>query len=200
MTDFTPADMAAVMRGNNDGFDGGSWWIVLVIILMWGRGGWGGNGIDGNPVTEADLCSANSFNELKSQVGRLSDMGQQQAMQTWNGMSNMGYEIQNLVNGLSRQVSECCCTTQRAIDGVNYNIAEQACGIKEAIHREGEMTRGLIQENKIEALQQKLTQMEMQNMIGQATCGMIRMPSQFTYPVPFPWPTPPASTTTTTTA
>lgn len=197
MADFTPADMAAVMgRNNGEMGEFGSWWVILVIILMWNRGGW--NGDNGNAVTQADLCSANSFNELKSQVGRMADMQDQQFMQTWNGMSNQGYEIQNLMNSLSRQISECCCTTQRAIDGVNYNIAEQACGIKEAIHREGEMTRGLIQENKIEALQQKLSQMETQNIVNQATCGMIRMPSQFTYPVPFPWPTPPTSTTTTT--
>lgn len=197
MADFTPADMAAVMgRNNGEMGEFGSWWVILVIILMWNRGGW--NGGNGNAVTQADLCSANSFNELKSQVGRMADMQDQQFMQTWNGMSNQGYEIQNLMNSLSRQISECCCTTQRAIDGVNYNIAEQACGIKEAIHREGEMTRGLIQENKIEALQQKLSQMETQNIVNQATCGMIRMPNQFTYPVPFPWPAPPTSTTTTT--
>lgn len=197
MADFTPADMAAVMgRNNGEMGEFGSWWVILVIILMWNRGGW--NGDNGNAVTQADLCSANSFNELKSQVGRMADMQDQQFMQTWNGMSNQGYEIQNLMNSLSRQISECCCTTQRAIDGVNYNIAEQACGIKEAIHREGEMTRGLIQENKIEALQQKLSQMETQNIVNQATCGMIRMPNQFTYPVPFPWPAPPTSTTTTT--
>lgn len=198
MNEMTPADMAAVMRNGNGDGDFGSWWVILVILLMWNRNGWGGS--EGSPVTEAGLCTANSFNELKSQVGRMSDQQATQFMQTWNGMSSQGYEIQNLVNALSRQIAECCCTTQRAIDGVNYNIAEQACSIKEAIHREGELTRGLVQENKIEALQQKLTQMEMQNMIGQATCGMIRMPSQFTYPVPFPWPAPPTSTTTTTTS
>lgn len=209
MADFTPADMAAVVgRNNGEMGDFGSWWVILVIILMWNRGGWGGYD-NGNPVTEGDLCSANSFNELKSQVGRMSDMQNQQFMQTWNGMSNMGYETQNLVNRLQQQISECCCNTQRAIDGVNYNIAEQACAVKNAIHQEAETTRRelgqMITQDKFERMQARINELEnnemrcfVNNAVNQATAGMIRLPQQFTYPWPFPWPMPSTDSTTTT--
>jgi hypothetical protein len=37
------------------------------------------------------------------------------------------------VNGLERQIADCCCATQRAIDGVNYNLATQACDTRNTI-------------------------------------------------------------------
>ena len=42
--------------------------------------------------------------------------------------------MQNGFNGLSHQLSDCCCATQRAIDGVNYNLATQACETRTAIY------------------------------------------------------------------
>ena len=37
------------------------------------------------------------------------------------------------VHNLGYQMRDCCYTTQRAIDGVNYNMATQAAGINNAI-------------------------------------------------------------------
>jgi hypothetical protein len=34
---------------------------------------------------------------------------------------------------LSHQISDCCCTTQRAIDGVNYNMATQTNALQQAM-------------------------------------------------------------------
>jgi hypothetical protein len=45
-----------------------------------------------------------------------------------------GYNVQGGINSLSHQLSDCCCATQRAIDGVNYNIATQACDTRAAIY------------------------------------------------------------------
>lgn len=186
MNEMSLSDIAAVTRGNTDEMGGfGSWWIVLVILLMWGRGGWGGVG-GGNPVTEADLCSANSFNELKSQIGRMSDQQAAIARQTDNAICNLGYENASLSSQLQAQIANCCCETQRAIDAVNYNIAAQGCETREAIRTEAAATRSLMQENKIEQLQHQINQLETANLINQATCGIIRMPQTFAYQVPFP--------------
>ena len=63
------ADIAAVTdrgdrRGDN-GMFGGDWSIIILflILTMFGGGNWNGRG---NAVTEADLCNANSFSELKA--------------------------------------------------------------------------------------------------------------------------------------
>ena len=42
------------------------------------------------------------------------------------GICNLGYNMQTGINDISRQIGDCCCQTQRSIDGVNYNIANVA--------------------------------------------------------------------------
>lgn len=115
--------------------------------------GWGGNGFGGNrnageqPVTEAGLCNAMNFNDLANQVGRVNDMMQTQFMQTSQGLASVGYEnLRNFAQtqdtikdgnyALSSQLANCCCTTQRGIDSVNYNgainqlqLSQAMCGV-----------------------------------------------------------------------
>jgi hypothetical protein len=52
---------------------------------------------------------------------------------------------------------QCCCETQRAIDGVKFQSSQNTCDIVSAIHAEGEATRGLITQNTIQALRDKLS-------------------------------------------
>ena len=48
---------------------------------------------------------------------------------------------------------------------------EKLCGIKEAVHAEGEATRAMIQQNKIETLQAQVNELKTQNMF----CGIPRI-------------------------
>ena len=50
--------------------------------------------------------------------------------------------MQSGFNSLGHQLSDCCCQTQRAIDGVNYNLATQACDTRRAI---SDSTRDIIE-------------------------------------------------------
>lgn len=138
MNDMSLADIAAVTRNNDgygDGFNSWIWIIIFVIWGAWGGRGFGGNGgSDGSAVTEAGLCNAMNFQELANSVGRLSDNQALQFTQLTNGVCNLGYELQSLnnatnvnmlqgFNAIQQVIDNCCCTTQRAIDSVNYNGA-----------------------------------------------------------------------------
>ena len=48
-------------------------------------------------------------------------------------MSNGSHSVDNSICNLGYQLQDCCCQTQRAVDGVNYNMATQANGIQNAI-------------------------------------------------------------------
>lgn len=126
---FSLSDIAAVLGGNRDGgMFGGSLGAVILIVLFllfMGRGNaWGGGGgTAGNPVTEADLCSSQSFAELKSGVARNADAINGMYTGLQNGMSTMGYETLRNFNAVQQQIATCCCGIERAIDGVNYNGA-----------------------------------------------------------------------------
>lgn len=45
------------------------------------------------------------------------------------GIVTNGYETRNGIQGISSQLANCCCETQRAIDGINYNMATNTCAI-----------------------------------------------------------------------
>lgn len=67
---------------------------------------------------------------------------------------------------LSRQVADCCCTTQRAIDAVNANVNEKFAAIE----------KGQLQQT-IAAQQNQLNQLFMQ----QQLCGVVRYPNTTAY-------------------
>lgn len=46
-----------------------------------------------------------------------------------NAICTLGYQNQAGFNMLSRELADCCCTTQRAIDSVKYENAKNTCDI-----------------------------------------------------------------------
>ena len=142
---MSPADVAAVTR-NNDGFgfggENGAWWIIILLLFGWGGrgfgGGFGSQGFGGYcgcgvPATQADLAAG--FNN--SAVLNNLDGIENALCQGFNGVNTAilqnGYNTQAGINTLSHQLADCCCATQRAIDGVNYNLATQACDTRNTI-------------------------------------------------------------------
>lgn len=131
--------------GNNGDW---AWIIILFLIFGWGgRGfgnGFGGNGGVGaydNYVLSSDFATlqrliqdGNNMLERRTDniINGLCDGFYTQA-QLINGVntniSNLGFNLQNCCCELKSQLADCCCTTQRAIDGVNYNLATNTCAI-----------------------------------------------------------------------
>ena len=129
-------------------------WAILLLALLGNRGfgfggGYGGGQSEfvgyelGKGATQADVASGfnnsavlGSLNDIKlTQASNLNFINQGFAglntvIQSGfagvdNAICTLGYQNQAGINSLSHQISDCCCATQRAIDGVNYNIAKQ---------------------------------------------------------------------------
>lgn len=185
MDNMSLSDIAAVTRGENgDGWGSGSWWIIVLFLFafMGGGFGFGNRGPNGEPVTEAGLCNAMNFNDLQNAVGRLSDKEDLHMMQLSQGLSSVGYEnLRNFADAqaavkdgnyaLASQLADCCCTTQRAIDGVNYNGAMNTAAINANVTAQTQKVLDAIQQNKIEELQAKVSTLETQQMF----CGVPRV-------------------------
>ena len=79
-----------------------------------------------------------------------------------NGLCDGFYaQNTNLLNGfsgISREIASCCCETNRNIDSVRYDMSKGFCDVAGAIHAEGEATRALINENKIESLRDRIAE------------------------------------------
>ena len=139
-------------NGNgNNGWGDGSWlWFIIVIFAIfggWGNGfGWGGNnGRDGYPcATQADVRAAVDQQTLISKIDQqtyglsstftaLNDNLNSNFRGIDNAICTLGYQNQQGFNDVAHQISDCCCATQRAIDGVNYNLATQTNAIQNAM-------------------------------------------------------------------
>lgn len=183
MTDgVSLADIAAVTdKADNNMFGGagggGMWIFALLVLLLLG----GGNGIFGagknGAVTEAGLCNAMNFNDLQNSVGRLNDNLQHDYQGLQNGICNLGYETLRNFNTVQQQVADCCCTTQRAIDGVNYNGAINTAAINANTTAQTQKILDAMAQNKIDSLQAQVNQLQLQS----AMCGVIRYPNATTY-------------------
>ena len=168
---------------------GNDWWILLLLLCGWGNNGWGNGGNNqmvgyelGRVATTNDVASG--FNN-SAVLGSLNDLklGQSQGfagvqqtlcqgfsgvnqtvMNGFHGVDNaictLGYQNQAGIHALGTQLADCCCKIERGIDGVNYNMATQACDLKNAIYNS---TRDIIDSNRcgFDRIAGMLTQQEL---------------------------------------
>lgn len=153
LSDGTPMmtmPVAPANGGNGGGFGwggDGAWLIILFLIFAvfgWGGNGWGNNaGNSGGVVDGYVLTSdfANVERKIDSVNQGLCDGFYQQAqlvngtnMAMANGFaqaelsrSNQQAALMQQLNAMQMQAAECCCNTQRSIDGVRYDMATQGC-------------------------------------------------------------------------
>lgn len=139
-------------NGNgNNGWGDGSWlWFIIVVFAIfggWGNGfGFGGNnGRDGYPcATQADVRAAvdqqTLISKLDKQTYGLADTFtalNNTLNSNFRGIDNaictLGYQNQQGFNEVAHQISDCCCATREAIQGVNYNLATQTNAIQNAM-------------------------------------------------------------------
>lgn len=137
---YTLSDIAAVTDGNrnNNGMFGGDWsaWIILFLLFgLFGNGGWGGfgGGFGGGGAgfqgyaTRADINEGFALNGITNGITAIQQ-----------GICDSTYALNNAINGgfhsMERQLADCCCGTQRAIDGVNFNMAKGFCDLGNVVN------------------------------------------------------------------
>ena len=140
-------------NGNNGAWGDGGWlWIIVVFALLFG---WGGNGFGGFGggnfgrdcypcATQADVRAAVDQQTLISKIDQqtyglsstftaLNDNLNSNFRGIDNAICTLGYQNQQGFNEVSHQISDCCCATREAIQGVNYNLATQTNAIQNAM-------------------------------------------------------------------
>ncbi len=133
---YSLSDIRAVTEGNRDGGFGGDWgaWIILFLLFgLFGRGGFGGFGGNGGAGNGAPCATQADVRAAVDQQTLISKLDQQ----TY-GLADSTYALNNAItggfHGLERQLADCCCATQRAIDGVNFNMAKGFCDLGNVVN------------------------------------------------------------------
>lgn len=177
-SNYSLSDIRAVTDG--DGFGGGNnaWVLILLFAMIFGGGGFGfGNNRSGSAVTEADLCNANSFNDLKSSVRNVSDQIGSMYTGLQNGICNLGYTNLENFNAIVRQISDCCCTTKQEIGTVRFDMANYTAAINANTTAGIQKVLDKLCETETQNLRDRVNQLELQS----AVCGVVRYPSASTY-------------------
>ena len=86
-------------------------------------------------------------------------------------------------NTLAHQISDCCCTTQRAIDSVNFNASKNTCDIIQAINAGNQRLLDVYTSDKIDTLNRKLATAEAEALTYKNNAYLI---NQIKTPCPIP--------------
>ena len=155
--------------GYGDGFGyGGCWmWIIVLFALM--GGGFGGWNNRGDVASTRDVYASNDNQTLNANVRDLNNS----MFRLGNGISDATFALNNTVvngfNNTGRDIANGTYVLDKAItdtryvlgNGINENrfaSQQNANMIAQAIANDGEKTRALIVQNKIEELQGRLAE------------------------------------------
>lgn len=146
---YSLSDIASVVNGM-DGFGGGNALFIVILFLLIANGGINGGdyGRFATSASQQEILFGQQFQNLDNKMDRLG-----------NGVADATFALNNTVVAEGR------------------GISDKLCSISNLIREDGEKTRGLIMQNKIDALQEKVQTLEMQN----AMCGVVRYPMGSTY-------------------
>jgi hypothetical protein len=166
---LTASDVLALTRNNEN--ENEMWnnpFIYLVWLAVLGGGGLFGNRGDvQGAITRSDLFEGFNNQDVNGQLRGITNgicdgfyainSGLKDGFYSTNsGLKDGFYGIQGALAENRFASQNCCCETNRNIDSVRFENAQNTCAITNAIHAEGEATRALINANTMQDLRDKL--------------------------------------------
>lgn len=195
-TPMTPADMSAVLGnrwggypygGNGFGFgDSGMMGILFLVLLLGGGfgGGWGNRGAFGTEAIQNQMQQGfdnqNSMANQRELLAATNQVYHDLTSYIGDKYAELDRDVLGINSSLQQVMAnqnQCCCSTLRAIDGVNYANAQNTAAINANTTAAVQKVLDAISENKIEALQGRINQLELNN----AVAGVVRYPTATTY-------------------
>ena len=173
----------------NDGLFGmgGVGLLVILFFLMSGGfgGGWGGNNAyaTSNEV-QRGFDNQNSMANQREILGATNQVYHDLATVVGDKYSELTRDIYGVSNQVAQVLANqnaCCCDTKMLIQETSaqnrYDALLNTNALQASIAAEGQKTRDMLAQNKIEALQSKVQALE----LAQATNNIVRYPTSTTY-------------------
>lgn len=181
-TDYSLSDISAVTGSGL----GGNSIVTLLLLFALISGGFGfGNRSDygtyATAASQQDILFGQKFSDLDNKIDRLGN-GIADATFALNnsikdGNSAVAGRIVDEGRAMQTQLADCCCTTQRNIDSVRFDMSNYASAIQANDTANTQKILDAISQNKIETLQGRINQLELQS----AMCGVVRYPNTMAY-------------------
>lgn len=184
MADMDSLGTAALLNGGLGGANSWLWILLFFGFMLFNNGGFGFGGANGGYATSSEVQRGfDNQNTVANQREALAaiNAGTAQAVAATNqakydninvakdiqmALSSQIAQVANMETSINDRIQQCCCETQRAIDGVNYNNAMNTSRILEALSQ-----------NKIDALTQQVNALTLQANLA----GVVKYPSSTVY-------------------
>jgi hypothetical protein len=196
-----------IMGGDGFGCGGGFIWAFLIFALLMGNGGFGfGNGNGNSNAIQNDINrgfdSQNLQNQTRDILSAVTNGTAQSVAAANQVYHDLSTNISDKYSELARDVAGVGAGVQQAIanqcqlngdlklqiaetgSGINANVAQtrydsalNTAAINANTMAQTQKILDAISQNKIEALQGKINQLELQN----AMCNVVRYPNAYTY-------------------
>lgn len=137
-------------RGGNTGSGGGGDSMASYIPYLAGFNNIGG------ALTRGELCQDMNFADVQTGIRSISDSVNLGFANLNSTICNQQYDTASMINAMNisnlqtanaqniaqlqstnaiqTQIADCCCQAQRAIEGVNYNMATNTCALQNTIN------------------------------------------------------------------
>ena len=190
------ASDVALMSRDGDGFGngwGGMIWLFAILAMM--GGGFGGFGGNNQYATRDQVQNGFDTQNLQAQTRDILGAVTAGTAQSVAATNQVYHDITGFVgdkyNELQRDVAglavgqanllahqnDCCCQTKQLILQNNYDAAMRDAATNANIVAQNQKVLDAIMGNKIEALQNRINQLELQNQLA----GVVKYPNGWTY-------------------
>lgn len=186
MDNLSLSDISAVTRGN-EGMNGNSWIVLIILFALIFNGGFGGFGNRDNAhnyATTQDVQRATDFQALERQNNEIVAAVRQAAYDTQGSIKDSSYntlgelrDLQTSVNTGFAAMQNCCCETNRNIDSVRFDMANYAAQANANTTAQVQKVLDAISTNRMAEMQNQISALQLQN----AMCGVVRYPQASTY-------------------
>ena len=172
---FSLSDLAAVTNGGNMGWGNNSGFLLLLIILfLFGGAGWNNRNNGGDFGTYATAASQNEI-LLGQKFGDLDNKIDRGFTSIGNGISDAAFTMNNAITnegrGIQNQASAIAMDSQRNIDALRYDMAQQTATTNAAVVAQTQKILDTMAQDKIASLQAQVSELKTQNMF----CGIPRI-------------------------
>ena len=190
---LSAADVALLNGDGMNGGWGGMIWLFAILAMMGGGFGFGGN--NQQYATRDQVQNGFDTQNLQAQTRDILaavNNGTAQAVSTTNQTFHDNLSaMQSLYNEVARDISglavgqanllanqnQCCCEQKGILAQLNYDAAMRDAATNANITAQTQKIIDLIQGNKIEEMQNRINQLELQNQLG----NVVRYPNGFVY-------------------
>jgi len=194
---MTPADMGAVLGnrwggypygGSGFGFGGGDGGLfaILLIVLLMGGGAWGMNG-RGAFGTEAiqnqmqqGFDNQNTMANQREILAATNQVYHDITSYVGDKYAELDRDVLGIGSTLQQVMAnqnQCCCSTLRAIDGVNYAAAQNTAAINANTTAQTQKILDALAQNKIASLESQVADLRLANQMQ----NVVRYPNGWTY-------------------